>query len=216
MRRIPTVWMLCVSLSASSLVACSPYVINSGPEPRSTVNGTTQCDVLVSHPSDPDRVTDGVSSSAVLHDEGIAACRAALANDPESLRLNYLLSRVLFYDDQTDEAIPYLETAADGGYRQAQFVLGYILAGGINDVQQDACRAEDLWAKSGRSGRLAALISYPQHVMRGRFDACEMQVSRDEQLEFLKEAKRRGLDFYQEMLVADLIDEHMTEGHMQE
>ncbi len=183
--------ILCAAVSAFTLQARASSEV-------------TECDVLVSHPSDPDRVTDGVSSSAVDNKQGIAACKTAVANDSENPRLNYLLARVLFYDGQTDAAIPYLETAAAGDYRQAQFVLGYILAGGRGGVQPDLCRAELLWLKSARSGRIAALVSYPHHVARGLFDACELHATPIEIESFLTQAKARQLDYYQKMLVDDI------------
>lgn len=184
--------LFCVTVGAYSL-------------PAKAANDVTECDVLVSHPLDPDRVTEGVSSSAVNHEQGITACRAAIAEDSANARLNYQLARVLFYDGQTSAAMLYLDKAADGDYRQAQFVLGYILAGGINGVEQDLCRAEMLWSKSARNGRLAAMITYPHHVARGQFESCEMHVLPIEMADFLTQAKERQLDYYQNILVEDVI-----------
>ncbi len=172
--------------------------------PAKAASEVTECDVLVSHPSDPDRVTEGVSSAAVDHELGIAACKTAVANDSANPRLNYLLARVLFYDEKADAAIPYLEKAAAGDYRQAQFVLGYILADGRGGVEADICRVEMLWSESARNGRLAALISYPHHFVRGRFDACEMHVPPSEMEDFLTQAEERQLDYYQRVLVGDV------------
>lgn len=178
--------------------------IGAHSQPVEAAGEVTECDVLVSHPSDPDRVTEGVSSSAVNHEKGIAACKAAVEKDSANPRLNYQLARVLFYDGETNAAIPYLEKAATGDYRQAQFVLGYILADGINGVKQDLCRTEQLWSKSARNGRLAAQISYPHHVIRGRFESCEIHVTAVEMADFLAQAKTRRLDYYQQILVDDI------------
>ena len=79
----------------------------------------TECDRLVAHPLDPDRITTGVPTSDVKHPEGIAACLSAVADDPDNARLNYQLARVYYYDDQVDKAMPYLEMAAAAGYRGA-------------------------------------------------------------------------------------------------
>ena len=97
-----------------------------------TAEEITRCDELVSHPLDPDRVTTGVSTGDVPAAEGIAACLEAVAADPDNPRLHYQLGRVYYYDGQTAEAIPHLETAAAAGYRQAEFVLGYVHDGGRN------------------------------------------------------------------------------------
>ena len=162
----------------------------------------TECDRLISHPLDPDRVTTGVPTAEMDHAAGIAACLAAIEADPDSARAHYQLARVYFYADQVDKAMPHLEIASAGNYRQAMFVLGYLLDVG---VEPDICRTEDLWLRSARAGRLAALVSYPHHVVRGRFDACEIQASQAEMIEFLERAKARELDYYQGVLVGDVM-----------
>jgi hypothetical protein len=167
----------------------------------------TRCDELVSHPLDPDRVTTGVSTSDVPSDDGIAACLAAVAADPDNPRLHYQLGRVYYYDGQTDEAIPHLEAAAGAGYRQAEFVLGYLYDGGLNGARDDVCRTEELWLSSARHGRLAAMVSYPHHVVRGRFDGCDIQADDKEMMSFLEQAKARKLDYYQTVLVDDLLED---------
>jgi hypothetical protein len=173
----------------------------------------TRCDELVSHPLDPDRVTTGVSTSDVPSAEGIAACQAAVADDPGNPRLHYQLGRVYYYAGQTDEAVPHLETAASAGYRQAEFVLGYLYDGGRNGAEDNVCRTETLWLSSARHGRLAAMVSYPHHVLRGRFDGCKIQAGNDEMMRFLEQAKARKLDYYQTVLVNDLIEDlHARSG----
>ena len=182
-------------------------VVSITPAPLSAEEEITRCDVLASHPLDPDRITDGVSSSNVFREEAIAACRAAVTRDPENPRLNYQLGRVYFYDGQVEKALPHLEQAAGAGYRQAQFVLGYLLDSGLGGVEKNICQTEDLWARAARSGRLAALVSYPHHVMRGRFSNCTVQVGDAEMMAFLEQAKARKLDYYQTVLVNDLIED---------
>ena len=167
----------------------------------------TRCDLLAAHPLDPDRITEGVGSSAMDFDQAIAACTAAVSEDPENPRLNYQLGRVYFYDGQTDESMPHLELAAAAGYRQAQFVLGYVYDTGLGGVQIDACKAEALWVLSARAGRLAAMMTYPHHVMRGRFAECEIQATTDEMSDFLARAGERDLDYYQGVLHADLVED---------
>lgn len=167
----------------------------------------TRCDELVSHPLDPDRVTSGVSTGDVPAEAGIAACLDAVARDPGNPRLHYQLGRVYYYDGQTAEAIPHLETAAAAGYRQAEFVLGYLHDGGRNGAEDNVCKTEALWLSSARHGRLAAMVSYPHHALRGRFDGCDIQAGSDEMLSFLEQAKARGLDYYQTVLVDDLMED---------
>lgn len=167
----------------------------------------TECDRLVSHPLDPDRVTTGVPSSEVDGPAGIAACEAAVKADPDSARAHYQLGRVYFYEGRADKAMPHLEVAAAANHRQAMFVLGYILDTGLGGVEMDSCRTEELWARSARAGRLAALVSYPHHVVRGRFDDCTLHASQTEMMGFLEQAKASELDYYQGVLVADVIED---------
>jgi hypothetical protein len=51
----------------------------------------TPCDTLAAHPSDPDKLTPGVSQPDLLAagaDLAIAACQTAVAADPNNPRLN--------------------------------------------------------------------------------------------------------------------------------
>ena len=167
----------------------------------------TRCDRLVSHPSDPDRVAEGVSSSDVDHSEAIAACETAVAKSPDNARLNYQLGRVYFYAGQPAKALPRLQFAAEKQYRQAQFVLGYVLVNGLQEVPVDLCRAEQLWADSALRGRLASQVSYAHYAMRAKFGSCPLSVNPEGQLALLKAASARELDYYQRLLVTELLDE---------
>ncbi len=171
-----------------------------------------RCDVLVSHPLDPDRVIAGVPTSQVDHPAGIAACTAAVEVEPDNPRFHYQLGRVYFYDQQAEKAMPHLEKAAAAGHRQAMFVLGYILDSGEGGVDRDVCRTEDLWARAARAGRLAALVSYPHHAARGRFDDCRIQVSKAEMMGFLEQAGERRLDYYQRVLLDDVKEDLQAFG----
>ena len=173
----------------------------------------TECDRLTAHPLDPDRITDGVPSSKVPHAEGIAACTKALATDSANARLQYYMGRVYFYDGQTAEALPHLEIAAATGHRQAQVVRGLLAESALGGVKKDSCKAADLWLKSARAGRLAALVSYHHHVIRGDFVDCTVDASNDEMMGFLTAAKERKLDYYQGVLVNDLIEDLAAQMH---
>lgn len=166
----------------------------------------TECDRLTAHPLDPDKITTGVPSSKVPHDEGIAACKAAVAADPNNPRLNYQLGRVYFYAGQAESAIPHLEQAAGGGHRQAQFVLGYVYEAGRNGTKTDICRTEDLWLASARAGRLAAQVSYPHHFLKGQFEGCDNLAPKAEMLHMLESAQQRKLSYYQDLLITDLVE----------
>ncbi len=169
----------------------------------------TACDRLIAHPEDPDHVAPGVETSAVDLPRAIAACTADVAraapDSPDYGRLQYQLGRAYFYDQQTERALPYLERAAAAGSEQAQFVLGYVIDEGLQGVVANRCKVEDLWVRSARAGRLAAQVSYPHHVLRGRFGGCRIQATPQEMRGFLGSAAARAdNDYYQGLLVSVL------------
>jgi TPR repeat protein len=170
----------------------------------------TECDKLASHGSDPDKIAPGVSQSAMDKPKAIAACQADVAKDPKNPRLQYQLGRAYFYSGKATEALPHLEAAAGAGHEQAQFVLGYIIDGGIQGVKKDPCRVEDLWVKSARAGRFAAQVSYPHHAMRGKFGTCKLQASKEEIGQFLEATKgaEEASDYYAGLLVSALKEDY--------
>jgi len=163
----------------------------------------TECDRLVSHPEDPDRVAPGIDD---VKDKvaAIAACEADVKKDPNNRRLRYQLGRVLFYDQQTAKAVPHLEFAANAGSQQAQFVYGYIIDEALQGLKREPCKTEDLWFKSAKQGRFAALVSYPHHVVNGKFEGCKLQASPADIDGFLAKAKTSAAGYYQQLLVKTL------------
>ncbi|MDE0800429.1 MAG: hypothetical protein OSB02_06785 [Rhodospirillaceae bacterium] len=172
----------------------------AAPDPEAV----TQCDRLASHGSDPERVSPGVGQSGMRKAAAISACLADTDLQPENRRLRYLLGRAYFYSGRADDAMPHLIYSANAGHRQAQFVLGYIYDGGLQGIEQDRCSAELLWLRSARQGRFAALVSYPHHVVRGQFDACDVSASLDEMAGFLETAKGMASDYYRRTWTADV------------
>jgi hypothetical protein len=171
----------------------------------------TECDALVSHPEDPDRIAPGVSD--VLLVAGRAACEAAVAEDPENRRLRYQLGRVLFYSASTTESLPHLEFAAEAGSKQAQFVLGYIIDGALQGITRDGCKVEDLWVRSARQGRFAARVSYPRNVALGKFDGCDIQANSSEIQSFIEAARSQADGYYQGLLVEEVAATYAASDH---
>lgn len=171
----------------------------------------TECDALVSHPEDPDRIAPGVED--VLLFAGKAACEAAVAEDPENRRLRYQLGRVLFYGGETKESLPHLEFAAEAGSKQAQFVLGYITDEALQGIKRDACKVEDLWVRSARQGRFAARVSYPRNVALGKFKGCKIQASPSEINSFLDAARDQADGYYQQILVEEVTATYAASAH---
>ena len=169
----------------------------------------TACDRLASHPEDPDRVAPGVATKDVDLPKAIAACAAdadkATPASPDYARLQYQLGRAWFYDQQTQKALPPLERAAAAGSEQAQFVVGYVIDEGLQGIPANPCQVEDLWVRSARAGRLAAQVTYPHHVLRGRFAGCRIQATPEEMGAFLlSAASRPDNNYYQGLLTSVL------------
>ena len=190
-------------LFASILILFSVTSVMAAPDPEAV----TECDKLASHGSDPERVAPGVSQSGMRKAAAIAACAADTDLQPENRCLRYLLGRSYFYSWRAEDAMPHLIFAAEAGHRQAQFVLGYIYDGGLQGVEQDRCQAEVLWLRSARQGRFAALVSYPHHVVRGRFDDCTISATKEEMAGFLETAKGMASDYYRRVWTADVTED---------
>lgn len=169
----------------------------------------TQCDRLAAHPSDPDKLTPGVSQPQLLAagaDRAIAACRAAVAADPDNPRLNYQLARSLGYAGRGDEAQAFRDKAVAGDYPQALFVVGFVHLMG-QGAPKDACKAAPLIRRSALAGRFAGLVGYPHYVLTGAFANCPNVVpSRGELQAFLERAQAHSEnnDYYRGVLIAQL------------
>lgn len=169
----------------------------------------TPCDQLAAHPSDPDKLTPGVTQAALLaagSDLAIAACQAGVAVDPNNPRLNYQLARALGYSGRGDEAQGFRDKAVAGDYPQALFVVGYVYLTG-QGAPKDACKAALLIRRSAQAGRFAGLVGYPHYVVTGAFSACpHAVVDKAELLGFLDRARTHGEnnDYYRGILIDDV------------
>jgi TPR repeat protein len=174
----------------------------------------TACDVLASHPDDPNRVAPGRERAEIAKDfpGAIAACQSAVDRDPTNPRLQYQLARVLGYSGQGKLAMPYRAKAVEGRYPQALFVVGFLYLTGQNENPKDLCRAGELIRESAIEGRIAGQVGFPRYAMQGLFDGCDVKVERMEMLGFLDAAaKQVAGDYYRTMLV-ELVREAVNTG----
>ena len=130
----------------------------------------TACDLLATHPLDPDKITAGVSGSVVRKDldTAIAVCRTDVARFPDNPRLTYNLGRVLFYDQKFAEGLKYIDKAAAAGHRQSQFVAGLIYSRGSGGTAIDRCRGFNHWLTAARGGHYGATLTLAQRYLAGR------------------------------------------------
>ncbi|MEO0998022.1 MAG: hypothetical protein AAFX58_10930 [Pseudomonadota bacterium] len=166
----------------------------------------TECDRLASHGRDPGSVAPPVSRAEMNKDAAIRACTAAVKADPDNPRLNYQLGRAYGYSNRGDEAMPYRLKAVQQDYPQSLFVIGYLYFIG-QTIDQDVCKAYELWQRAARYRRLAALVALPRHVMRGDFDQCGRLPPAADLKAYLEEAQNQSSDFYVSMLVQDLLED---------
>ena len=164
----------------------------------------TPCDIATAHPSDPDKVAPGVSQAEMNFPSAMAACEAAVAQDPDNPRLRYQLARVYTYSGQTGKGWPHMEAAVAAEYPQALFVSGYMQYLGRSDTGADVCRAGGLLRRSAEYGRLAAQVGFARYALDGGFDGCEGLVEPAEMLEFLAAAAESTDDYYRTMLIGML------------
>ena len=101
--------------------------------------------------------------------------------------------------------MPYRLKALEADYPQSTFVIGYISLLGMT-IDQDSCRALDLWQRSAKYRRLAALVSLPRHYLKGDFDGCGVKISNEDLRAYLEEAKKVSSDYYVGMLADELLE----------
>jgi TPR repeat protein len=193
------------SLRACAWAVAFTTVICAGP---ALADGhITTCDRLAAHPEDPDKVVAGVPTADVDLPAAITACEAEVEADPTDMRATYQLARVYFYAGRSAEAVATMEKAAEGGYRQAQFVMGALISNNRPDASDDICDAERWWFESAKNGRLAAQVSYVRHVTKGLFDGCTLHGSVKDMTGFLDNVRANESDYYLRLLVADLTED---------
>jgi hypothetical protein len=124
-------------------------------------SGVSDCDRLAAHGSDPDKVVAVGVSGKEISTEAISACQDAVADEPDNLRFRYQLARALAENGRASEGHPDMFMAAEGGYRQAQFVLGYLYDEGFQGLAQDPCEAEALWLGAAVGSRSIKRNSAP-------------------------------------------------------
>lgn len=171
-------------------------------DPSKYSQEVTECDRLASHPDDPHHVAPGRERKDMDLPAAVAACEAAVRNDPANPRLNYQLARVYGYSGMGEKSIPYRAVAVDADYPQSLFVVGYLHLLGLNKQPQDTCRAAELIRRSAQQGRLAGQVGFVRWALKGTFDGCDVKRDPAEMLAFLEAAsKQTGGDFYQGQLV---------------
>jgi hypothetical protein len=164
----------------------------------------TECDRLAAHPSDPDKLTEGVPTAQVRgwNDAAIWSCRQAVTRDAGDARQRYQLGRALFYAGERKEALEQLAIAAAAKYRQAQFVLGLMYTDGVPEVlEADSCAAMELWQDAADHGHFAARVALGRDWVRGSYRQCKESPTAAQVDEWLASARSESTDYYQRLLI---------------
>lgn len=139
-------------------------------------SAVTECDRQAGHSLDPDKVVAGISRSGMDLVAAEKACREAVEEYPAHARSNYQLGRVLYYQGRGKESLPFLTVAADAGYPQALFVLGFIQT--IDDqLPIDYCEAARLWQQSAALDHPWTTVYLPWEYLKGNFKNCDITLS---------------------------------------
>ena len=163
----------------------------------------TECDRQAGHKLDPYKVVPGKSRPEIDLEAAIAACKAAVAKDPENPRLHYQLGRAYGYSGRGEDAMPHRMKAVEANYPQSLFVTGFLYMNG-QTIEKDVCRGAELIRRSAQMGRLAGQVAFPRHALRGDFDDCDVPMDRDEMLGFLAAAEEQTREYLDTMLIEDL------------
>ena len=162
------------------------------------------CDAVAAHPDDPDKVGPGHVKAQIDLPAAIGLCRTAVTADPGNLRIRYQLARMLFYSGEREESLRGMKSAADDGYRQAQFVYGVFINYQRDGAPKDLCLTEAYWQKSALAGRQAARVNYVRERLNGRFKGCPNMASVPQMQQILTAAAGDATNYYESLFIKDL------------
>lgn len=147
------------------------------------------CESLATHPRDATANTPGVDLATLSRnaDAAIAACRAAVDQNPNVPHYLALLARATAAAGRRDEAVGVYRKAADAGDARAMVSLGLLLESG-DGVPKDLVAANALYEKAAARGSADGAINLAVALMNGK--GVEKNVSRASAL--LQTASRGG------------------------
>lgn len=115
----------------------------------------TPCDLWVADPFDPKRVAEGVEWGLVNTRQALRACAAAVAENPDSPRLNFQLGRALDIAERFEEAMSFYRRAGEAGYPAALKNIGFMYRT-ARGVPRDFERAAEYYYEAALDGMPAA------------------------------------------------------------
>ncbi|ACE85010.1 tetratricopeptide repeat protein [Cellvibrio japonicus] len=119
-------WKLALVLLSLFVSSCSKENSSQG-----GFQAVHPCDEFAAHPNDPGRWAKGVEEEEIVPGPSIKSCRDAVADYPDTPRFHFQLGRVLLKNEQYEEAIESLTTAAESDYGPAFAYLADIYQSGL-------------------------------------------------------------------------------------
>ncbi len=113
----------------------------------SALDDVDECDLLAAHPSDPERVADGIADDAIVPRLAVRACEVAVKRSPNEARFTFQLGRALLAAKRREEAAQHLERAAQRDYAAGLAYLGDAYQFGYG-VKADSKRALEAYRKA--------------------------------------------------------------------
>ncbi|MEW4467771.1 hypothetical protein AB1K62_08080 [Parasphingorhabdus sp. JC815] len=188
-------------LTGIGLCLAAPLAVANTP---SSADLVAACDAVAAHPDDPDSIGPPHVKAEIDLPKAIDACHKASEAEPDNMRIRYQYARMLFYSGERNNSIREMKTAADNGYRQAQFVYGVFVNYQREGAPADLCITEKYWKKSAAQGRQAAIVNYVKERIKGRFAGCDDMASKEEMSNWLKEAESESGSYYETLFIKDL------------
>jgi hypothetical protein len=109
------------------------------------------CDIVAGSASDPERVTAGVTMGQLNGEQGVTACRAALALYPGTPRFEFQLARSLQKAGANDESAVLYRSLVERGYFAALTNYGWMLNNGLG-VAKDQKAAVHFYLLAAHQG----------------------------------------------------------------
>lgn len=193
---------LFVSVTAV-LALCAPAYALGGKATGSNA-AVAACDAVAAHPDDPDKVGPGHVKAEIDLPAAIKTCQKAANAEPDNLRIRYQLARMMFYSGERNESLKLMASAADAGYRQAQFVYGVFINYQRDGAPKNLCLTESYWQKSAEAGRQAARVNYVRERLNDRFAGCPDMATSEKMDDMLKAALVESGNYYESLFIKDL------------
>lgn len=134
-----------------------------------------ECDLLAAHPSDPERVAEGVADDAIIPRLAVIACEAAMRRSPGTQRFAFQLGRGHLAAGRFADAVASFERADDYGAALAYLGDAYQFGQGVEADAARATRAYERASAKGfapAAGQLEMLVFTPSaFVIEGVLEA---------------------------------------------